>query len=64
VTEHIEQLAVHQDMLWRVDVPLPEGVPVGAGYTIRYTVESVREGAGEGLLVIDPVRGSVAIPTS
>ena len=59
VAEHIEQLAVHDDMLWRIDVPLPEGVAPVAGYSIRYTIEAVREGAGEGLLPIDPVRGSV-----
>ena len=61
VAEHIEQVAVHEDMLWRVDVPLPEGVVPGPGHTIRYTVESIREGAGEGLLLIDPVRGTVPI---
>jgi hypothetical protein len=64
VAEHIEQIAVHDDILWRVDVPLPEGVTPGAGFTIRYTIESVREGAGEGLLLVDPVRGSVALPST
>lgn len=61
VAEHVEQLAVHEDMLWRIDIPLPEGVAAGAGASVRYTIEAVREGAGEGLLPIDPVRGSVAI---
>jgi hypothetical protein len=61
VAEHIEQIAVHDDMLWRVDVPLPEGSEPGSAYRVRYTIESVREGAGEGLLIIDPVRGTVAL---
>ena len=61
ISEHIEQLAVHEDMLWRIDIPLEQGVQPAAGSTIRYTVESVREGAGEGLLLIDPVRGTAAI---
>jgi P pilus assembly chaperone PapD len=62
VTSHTEQLAVHDDMLWRIDVPLPEGMQPGFGYTIRYTVEAVRDGAGEGLLPVDPVTGTVAVP--
>ena len=61
VAEHVEQLAVHEDMLWRIDVPLPDGVTPGAGYSVRYTIEAVREGAGEGLLQVDPVRGTVPI---
>ena len=61
VAEHIEQIAVHEDMLWRVDIPLADGLVPGAGYSVRYTIESVREGAGEGLLLVDPVRGTVPI---
>ena len=64
VAEHVEQLAVHEDMLWRIDIPLPEGITPGPGHSIRYRVEAIREGAGEGLLPIDPVRGTVAIPAS
>lgn len=63
VTTHTEQLAVHDDMLWRVDVPLPEGMQPGFAYTVRYSVESERDGAGAGLLMIDPVRGTVAVPS-
>ena len=64
VATHVEQLAVHEDMLWRVDIPLPDGVVIGPGHSVRYTVEAVREGAGDGLLQIDPVRGTVAIPAA
>lgn len=64
VAEHIEQVAVHEDMLWRIDMPLPEGVAPASGWTMRYTIEAVREGAGEGLLPIDPVRGSVPLQAS
>ena len=61
VAEHIEQVAVHEDMLWRIDIPLPAGAVVGTGHSIRYTIESVREGAGEGLLIVDPVRGTTPV---
>ena len=62
VASHSEQLAVHENMLWRIDVPLPEGMQPGFAYTLRYTVEARRDGASEGLLPIDPVRGTVTVP--
>lgn len=62
VVSHIEQLAVHESMLWRIDIPLPEGIQPAPGQTIRYRVEAVREGAEQGLLAIDPVVGTVAVP--
>lgn len=63
VTTHTEQLAVHEDILWRIDVPLPEGMQPGFAYTVRYRIEAQRDGAGEGLLPIDPVSGTVAVPS-
>lgn len=61
VATHIEQLAVHEDMLWRVDVPLPADVAADSPLTVRYRVEAVREGAAEGLLPIEPVSGTVPV---
>lgn len=61
VASHVEQIAVHDDIRWRVDVPLPEGIEFTPGFRIRYTVEAVREGANEGLLLIDPIGGEVAV---
>lgn len=61
VVEHVEPVAVHGDMLWRVDIPLPAGAGTGAGYTVRYLIEAVRDGDLNGLLPAEPVRGAVPL---
>jgi hypothetical protein len=62
VATQTEAIAVHSDMLWRIDMPLPEGVPApGPGYTIRYAVEARRDDLVDGLLRIDPIRGAVPL---
>ena len=60
VATHTEAIAVHDDMLWRIDIPLPEDLPLpGSGYTVQYVVEARRDDMDEQLLRIDPIRGTV-----
>ncbi|HEX6589662.1 MAG TPA: hypothetical protein VF039_11600 [Longimicrobiales bacterium] len=63
VAEHTESIAVHQDMLWRVDIPLPADMPApGPGYTVRYLIEARRDDLDTQLLRVEPIRGVVPIP--
>ena len=62
VAEYTEPISVHQDMLWRVDVPLPADMPApGPGYSVRYLIEARRDDVDGQLLRIDPIRGVVPI---
>lgn len=60
IASQTESIGVHEDMLWRIDIRLPEGLPLpGPGYTVRYAVESRRDDLDAFLLRIDPIRGTV-----
>lgn len=62
VAAHTEAIAVHQDMLWRVDVPLPAEMPTpGSGYVMRYVIEARRDDINEHLFPIEPIRGTVPL---
>lgn len=61
VARYETELTVQHDLLWRVDVPLPDGVAVGPGYRIRYEIETVRPGIPNGLIGGNTVRGSAEI---
>lgn len=62
VTTHTEAIAVHQDMLWRIDVPLPADMPApGPGYSVRYLIEARRDDMDLDLVPIDPIRGTVPL---
>lgn len=58
VATYEEQVAVHDDILWRVDIPMPQG---GTGSSVRYTVEAVRDGFPAGLLPARSASGTVVI---
>lgn len=61
VASQTEAIAVHQDMLWRVDIPLPAGVSADAGYSVRYVVEARREDLLTELLPMQRLTGTVPL---